>query len=177
MPVERSRRRTSRPQPARVAGSYAGAMAYTTIEGRQRILAEVAQAADELGLALACLGEAYEQLDERSADRLESELFRTVQMAYGRLKRTHAAFGARHDLPSRTFEPQPAGMPSQGAKAFIERAVEAAGEAAQLIAELQDSLLPIEVGDAALRSELASVRSALDELPARARELLRTLGR
>jgi hypothetical protein len=152
-------------------------MAYTTVEGRQHLLDEVAQAADELGLALACLGEAYEQLDENSADRLEEELFRTVQLAYGRLKRTHAAFASRVGATTREFVAPPAGLPSQGAKAFIERAVEAAGEAGQLIAELQDSLLPIEVGDPALRSELSEVRNLLDSLPGRARELLRTLGR
>jgi len=152
-------------------------MAYTTVEGRQNLLDEVAQAADELGLALACLGEAYELLDEASADRLEAELFRTVALAYGRLKRTHADFAGRHGAPTREFAAQPAGAASQGAKAFIERAVEAAGESAQLIAELQDSLLPIEVGDAALRRELSDVRNLLDSLPGRARELLRTLGR
>jgi hypothetical protein len=152
-------------------------MAYTTVEGRQRVLDEVGQAADELALALACLGEAYEQLDDQSADRLEEELFRTVQLAYGRLKRTHAAFAGRYGAASRTFEPTTAGVASQGPKAFIERAVEAAGEAGQLIAELQDSMLPIEVGDPALRAELADVRNLLDDLPSRARELLRTLGR
>ncbi len=152
-------------------------MAYTTAEGRGRLLDEVGQAADELGLALACLGEAYEQLDEPTADRLEKDLFRTVQLGYGRLKRTHAEFARRYGATSREFAAPPAGAPSQGAKAFIERAVEAAGEAAQLIAELQDSMLPIEVGDPALRTELAEVRNLLDDLPARARELLRTLGR
>jgi hypothetical protein len=152
-------------------------MAYTTVEGRQRVLDEVAQAADELALALACLGEAYEQLDDHTADRLEEELFRTVQLAYGRLKRTHAAFAGRYGAPARAFAPTAAGVASQGAKAFVERAVEAAGEAGQLIAELQDSMLPIEVGDPALRAELADVRNLLDDLPSRARELLRTLGR
>jgi hypothetical protein len=152
-------------------------MAYTTVEGRQNLLDEVALAADELGLALACLGEAYELLDEASADRLEEQLFRTVQLAYGRLKRSHGDFARRHGAATREFVAPPAGAPSQGAKAFIERAVEAAGESAQLIAELQDSLLPIEVGDAQVRSELAAVRNLLDSVPDRARELLRTLGR
>jgi len=60
---------------------------------------------------------------------------------------------------------------------FVERAVSSAMTASQLIAALQDSMLPIEVGDPALRAELADVRSRLDVLPSRARELLRTLGR
>ena len=152
-------------------------MAYTTAEGRQRLLDEVGLAADELGLALACLGEAYEQLDERAADRLEEELFRTVQLAYGRLQRTHADFARRYDAPAREFAPGAPGPASQGARALIDRGVEAAGEAAQLIAELQDSMLPIEVGDPTVRAELSAVRNLLDELPARARELVRTLGR
>jgi hypothetical protein len=152
-------------------------MAYTTAEGRQRLLDEVGLAADELGLALACLGEAYEQLDEASADRLEAELFRTVQLAYGRLQRTHADFARRYGAPARDFASPAPGLASQGAKAFIERGIEAAGEAAQLIAELQDSMLPIEVGDSAVRAELAALRVLLDELPGRARELVRTLGR
>jgi len=153
-------------------------MAYTTLEGRERLLEEVAGAADQLGLALACLGEAYEQLDENNADRLEEQLFRTVQLTYGRMKRTHAEFARRHSVETaRDFEQQTAGVASQGAKAFIERAIQATDEANQLIAELQDTLLPIEVGDAAVRSELAAVRNLLEQLPRRARELLRTLGR
>ena len=152
-------------------------MAYTTVEGRQRLLDELAGAADELAVALACLGEAYEQLDEATADRLEAELFRTVQLAYGRLQRAHGDFARRYGAPTREFGAAPSGAPSQGARAFIDRAVEAAGEAAQLIAELQDSMLPIEVGDPALRAELVGVRTLLDELPARATELVRTLGR
>ncbi|MGI8802734.1 MAG: hypothetical protein ACR2KV_11270 [Solirubrobacteraceae bacterium] len=152
-------------------------MAYTTVEARERVLEEMAQAADQLALALACLGEAYEQLDDNSADRLEEELFRSVQLAYGRLKRTHGEFAGRHGLAARAFPPAAPGIASQGAKAFIERAVAAAGSAGQLIADLQDSMLPIEVGDPALRTELADVRNRLDDLPSRARELVRTLGR
>jgi hypothetical protein len=38
-------------------------------------------------------------------------------------------------------------------------------------------MLPVEVGDEALRAGLADTRSLLDALPARARELLRILGR
>jgi hypothetical protein len=152
-------------------------MAYTTAEARASLLDEVGQAADQLGLALACLDQAYELLDENSADRLESDLFRPVQLTYGRLQRTYTAFAQRTGGPSRSFEAQSAGAPSQGAKAFIERAVTCAAHAGQLIAGLQDSMLPIEVGDPALRAELADVRTRLDVLPSRARELLRTLGR
>ena len=73
-------------------------MAYTTSEARQELLDTVAQAANELGLASACLAEAYEQLDEGSGARLEEEIFRPVQIAYGRAKRTHTEFAGRHGL-------------------------------------------------------------------------------
>jgi hypothetical protein len=152
-------------------------MAYTTAEARAGMLEEIGQAADQLGLAIACLNQAYELLDENAGDRLEADLFRPVQLTYGRLQRSYTEFAARTGGPSRAFEPQRAGAPSQGAKAFIERAVSSAATADQLIAALQDSMLPIEVGDPALRAELSDVRSRLDVLPSRARELLRTLGR
>jgi uncharacterized membrane protein YccC len=152
-------------------------MAYTTAEARAGMLEEIGQAADQLGLAIACLNQAYELLDENTADRLEADLFRPVQLTYGRLQRTHKEFAARTDCPPREFPPQRAGAPSQGAKALIERAVSSAATAGQLIADLQDSMAPIEVGDPALRAELADVRTRLDVLPGRARELLRTLGR
>jgi hypothetical protein len=152
-------------------------MAYTTAEARAGMLGEIGQAADQLALAIACLNQAYELLDENTADRLEADLFRPVQMAYGRLQRTYTEFAGRTGGPARTFEPGSPGAASQGAKAFIERAVSSAATAGQLIAALQDSMLPVEVGDPSLRAELADVRSRLDVLPGRARELLRVLGR
>ncbi|MDX6651176.1 MAG: hypothetical protein QOJ97_3127 [Solirubrobacteraceae bacterium] len=152
-------------------------MAYTDAEARQELLDTLAEAVDPIALALACLGEAYEQVDEQTADRLETELFRPVQAAYGRAQRVHAEFADRYGLPGRTFEPQSPGIPSQGAKAFVERAVEAAGQADHMIAELQDSMKPVEVGDQQLRAGLMDVRERLGDVRLRARELLRTLGR
>src|SRR5436309_15568484 len=104
-------------------------MVRTTAEGRRELLEALGEVADEIGVALSGLGAAYEQLDERSADELEEKLFRPVQLAYGRARRTYAEFAARHGLPIRDFEPPPPGVPSTGAKAFIERAVEAVGRA------------------------------------------------
>jgi hypothetical protein len=71
-------------------------MAYVTAEARQELLDAIADATDEIGLALAILGTAYEQLDDHSADTLEEQLFRPVQSAYGRAKRTHAGFAERY---------------------------------------------------------------------------------
>ena len=152
-------------------------MAYTTVEGRQELLDTVAEAIDEIGFALGSLGAAYEQLDEPTADRLEDELFGPVQVAYGRAKRTHSEFANRHGLTSRTFEARPPGLPSTGAKGFIDNAVNAADEADRRLATLQDSMLPVEVGDAELRAGLTEVRELLGGLRDRARELVRTLGR
>jgi hypothetical protein len=152
-------------------------MTYTTAEGRQQLLDALARATGEIGVALAALGEAYELLDEQTADRLERELFRPVQAAYGRAQRTYAGFAERHDLPGRTFEPSPLRAPSTGVKGFIDSALDAAGRADGELAALQDSMLPVEVGDTEVRAGLQEVRELLDQLRTRARELVRTLGR
>ncbi|HZO60917.1 MAG TPA: hypothetical protein VFB51_14615 [Solirubrobacterales bacterium] len=152
-------------------------MAYVASEARQQLLDDIGRATDELGRSLAALGAAYEQLDERNADRLEEELFRPVQQAYARARRTHAGFAERHDLQGRTFDQAAAGLPSQGVKGFLDNAVEAAGRADTAIAELQDSMMPVEVGDAELRAGLAEVREALAAVRIRAREFVRTFGR
>jgi hypothetical protein len=152
-------------------------MAYTDAQARQQILDVLAGAADEIGFALASLGEAYEQLDEHSAERLEEQLFRPVQAAYGRAKRTHAEFAGRCGLSTHVFEARSAGAPSSGAKGFLDSAVEAAARADASLATLQDSMLPVDVGDPQLRAGIAEVRGLLDGLRGRARELVRTLGR
>jgi hypothetical protein len=152
-------------------------MAYATSDARQQLLDTVAEATDQLGFALACLAEAYDKLDDQNGGRLEQELFRPVQVAYGRAKLSHADFADRHRLPGRTFEEQPAGVSSRGAAGFIDRAVGAVTEADRALAALQDSMLPVEAGDAELRSGLVAVRDRVRDLPERARELLRTLGR
>jgi hypothetical protein len=100
-----------------------------------------------------------------------------VQIAYGRAKRAHTEFAGRHRLQAAVFEQQPTGLPSQGAAAFIERAVEAVGEADRTLAGLQDSMLPVEAGDRELRAGLKSIREPLGGLPAKARQFLRGLGR
>lgn len=152
-------------------------MAYTASEGRQELLDGMADAIDELGVALAALGGAYEALDERTADTLEEQLFGPVQRAYGRAKRTHSEFGGRHGLPGRTFESQPPGVPSTGARGFIDDAVAAVSAADAALAEVQDSPPFLEVGDPELRSALVEVRGLIGDMPRRARDLERTLGR
>ena len=152
-------------------------MTYVDTEARQNLLDEVARAIDELAIAIAALGDAYEQLDERSADTLEEQLFRPVQAAYGRAKRTHAAFAARHDVPVRPFAAAPSGAASHGVKGFLETAVESVEESDSLLAELQDSLLPVEVGDEELRAGLAEVRRMLAAVTPRAAHFVSRFGR
>jgi hypothetical protein len=152
-------------------------MAYSTKEGRQQLLDVLAQATDELGFALASLGEAYEQLDDYAAERLEAGLFRPVQVAYGRAQRTHSDFATRYGMPSYTFKPASPSAPSSGAKGFIDHAIEASARADASLASLQDSMLPVEVGDAQLRTGIMEVRELIADLRTSARELVRTLGR
>jgi hypothetical protein len=152
-------------------------VAYGTQQARQDLLDSVAEAADDLGVALAALGGAFELLDDNTAERLEEQLFRPVQAAYGRAKRTHAGFAARHGLPARAFPAATAGPPSQGVKGYLDHAVDAVQRADDTLAELQDSMLPVEVGDPELRAGLAEVREHAGTTRSRAQQLIRTLGR
>ncbi len=152
-------------------------MAYRAGEAREQLLDDVAAAVDQLGLTVAALGEAYEELDEQTADHLEEELFRPAQHAYGRLARTHAEFAERFRLPGRTFERSSGGLHSADPRVYVDRAVEAIERADQILVELQDSMMPVEVGDRELREGLSGVREAIADLPARARRLMRAQGR
>lgn len=152
-------------------------MSYASQDARADLLATLAAAIERLGAALTALGATYEQLDERTADRLEDELFRPVQVAYGRARRTHTAFAERHGLAGRTFAPPEPGAPSHGVHGFLDDAIDAMTAADETLAELQDSMLPVEVGDPELRAGLAEVRELIGELPERARALGRVIGR
>jgi hypothetical protein len=152
-------------------------VAYIAGEARQELLDTLGEVIDDIAAALAALAGAYEQLSTLPADRLEEELFGPVQTAYGRAKRTHVGFARRHGLPDRTFTPAPPGLPSTGVKGFVDNAVASVEKADAALAELQDSMMPVEVGDPELRAGLAEVRELLGDVRARAREFLRTLGR
>ena len=152
-------------------------MPISAAEARQTILDDLAVAVDRIGLAVAALGEAFELLPEAAGERLEDTLFRPVQRAYARGKRTHSGFAGRHGLAVRAFDLPSPGPASQGAPALVGRAVEAVADADRRIAELQDSMLPVESGDAELRAGLSEVRELLGSVPVGAREFLRALGR
>src|SRR4051812_13599326 len=183
--LPRRRRPTCKESSRRavIRGSFLGrganlaSVPYTAREARQELLDTLGDAVDEIAVALAALGGAYEQLTTLPAERLEEELFRPVQAAYGRAKRTHAGFAQRQGLPARTFTPASPGRPSTGIRGFVDNAVDSVAEADAELAELQDSMMPVEVGDAELRAGLAEVRELLGGVRARAREFVRTLGR
>lgn len=152
-------------------------MTYVASEARQRLLDTVGEATDEIGAALAALTDAYEQLDEQSADRLEEQLFKPVQAAYGRARRTHAEFAERRGLPGRAFTPAAKGRPSRGVKGFLELTAEGIEEAELILSELQDSMLPVEVGDPELRAGLAEVRASIAEVSSRVDRFVSLFGR
>jgi hypothetical protein len=150
---------------------------YASADAREQLLETIAEATDRLGAALAALTELYERLDESSADTVEEALFRPVQIAYGRAQRAHAGFAERHQLATRAFTAATPPAPSHGVKGFVDDAVNAISQADTLLANLQDSMLPVEVGDRELRSDLEAIRTLIGGLGTRARELERRLGR
>jgi hypothetical protein len=152
-------------------------VSYTTAEARERILRELGSAADQIALALDYLSDAYEQVDVNLADRLEEQLFSPVQAAYARARRTGGEFVSRHALAGLDGHATPPVARPHGAAALIEAAGQAVEQADQWIAELQDSMLPVEVGDEQLRAGLSETRGLLTGLPLRAHELVRILGR
>ncbi|HEX4465849.1 MAG TPA: hypothetical protein VH025_01560 [Solirubrobacteraceae bacterium] len=152
-------------------------MPYATADARAQLLETIAGATEHLARALSDLSEAYEMLDDASAERMEDDLFGPVQRAYGRAQRTYAGFAERHDLPTRAFSQPLAGAPSHGAKGFIEGATAAVSQTDQELATLQDSMLPVEIGDAELRAGLEQVRELIGGFGTSARELTRRLGR
>ena len=156
---------------------YCLGMSYIAREARQELLETVAEAAEDIGAALALVEAAYERLDEGSADRLEEQLFRPLQRALGRARRTHSGFAERHGLEARALTPRQSTHAAAQPRELVEDAADAAADAEERLSELQDSMRPVEVGDAELRAGLAAVRERLDPLGDRAREFLRTFGR
>ena len=152
-------------------------MAYSAEEGRLRLLEDLARALTQLSVAVASLGEAYELLDEHLADTLEQTLFRPVQAAYGRATRTLNEFASRHQVQAPAPAAGSSGPHASDPRVYVQRASQAVEQADLIIAELQDSMLPVEVGDRELREGLAGVRELIAGLPSRGRDLLRTVGR
>ncbi len=152
-------------------------MSYTNEQGRERILRDLTAASDQIELALSYLTDAYELVDEGVADRLEEQLFSPVQAGFGRAKRTLKEFARRYALAVSSTQAAAPGSRPHGPRELIEGAVDSVEQADHWIAELQDSMLPVEVGDTGLRAGLAETRELIAPVPAHARELVRVLGR
>src|SRR3954468_12680969 len=151
-------------------------MAQTMVEARQQILDDLAGALDQLGLAVASLSEAFEQLAVDPADKLEADLYRPVQKAYGRGKRTHAQFAERVGLQGDTFEPPSAGPSSQGVKELVQRMAAALADADRRVAEFQATIRLMGGGAGGRRGGWGGVRELLEPVPRAAAMFLRSLG-
>lgn len=155
-------------------------MAYDTAEARTQLLDMVGAAIDELGSAVAALGEAYELLDPASADQLEEQVFGPLQTAIGRGRKARAAFAARHGLQAPAVS-APAVPPRAslrgGAREFVDAAVTATARAEAQLVEVQDTGLATVVGDPELRAALGELRTLIGPVPGAARRLLSNLGR
>jgi hypothetical protein len=125
-------------------------MAYSAQEGRLRLTGDLASAIQSLAVALACLGEAYELLDEGAAAVLEEQLFHPVQSAYGRARRMYAEFAARHGLPESQAPPPSSGTHSSHPRVYLQR-------------ELRDGI--------------SSVRELIAPVPGRIQSLIGVVGR
>ena len=145
-------------------------MAYVTAEARQQLLDDLAIAIDELGTALAALGAAYELLDERQRRPARGRALPAASRppTAARSARTRRSPRATRCRAARSRSRPPA-CRRRACRSFLERAVEAVDEADDALVELQDSMLPVEVGDRELRAGLAEVRTLVEALRARAR--------
>jgi len=152
-------------------------VAYTSDSARRQLLEQLGQAVGLLSLAVEALGEAYEAADEQMAAVLEEQLFRPAQRAYGRARQTRSRFSERHHLEAEPVTEGPAGAPSADPRIHLERAIDAIARADEVIAEMQDSMLPVEVGDRELRDGLTEVRELVADVPREGRQLLRLVGR
>jgi hypothetical protein len=152
-------------------------VAYTSESARLQLLDQLDQAVGHLSVAVGALGEAYEAADERTADELEERLFRPVQGAYGRARRTRSGFAQRYRLSPDPVVENRASAPSADPRIHLERAIQAIEATDQVVAEMQDSMLPVEVGDRELRDGLTEIRELIAPAPAQGRQLLRLIGR
>ncbi len=151
-------------------------MSYTNDSGRRQIIDDSVAGANYMGDALAALGEAYELLDERAADQMEESVFKPTQAAYGQLKRTLTEFALRYGLPQPTFPVSMVPAPTDP-HTTLDRVADLIQSTDDVLADLQDTLLPVEVGDAELRAGLSRTRTLIGRVPASAEALIRILGR
>ncbi len=151
-------------------------MSYTTDSGRRQILDDASSAVTPLQGAIEALTELYEQLDEPTADRLEETVFKPLQAGYGQLRRTLTEFATRYGMRPPVFNSPNVALPNDP-RTVLEHVADAAEEADEILAELQDTLLPVEVGDTELRAGLSGARTQISRVPAQCGDLIRIFGR
>lgn len=140
-------------------------------------MARLGEAVEYLGEGIGSLGDAYELLDDQTADTLEERMFGPMQRGYGRAKKAYAEFAGRHGLEPRTFEAPASPLVSGKAGELVASAGASAESADHALTELQDDRAFLAVGDRELRTGVVSVREAIADVPREARLMLRTLGR
>ena len=142
--------------PCRGATTMLAGMTYSTAEARHTLLDTVAEAADDLALGARRTSERPTSCwTSSTADRLEAELFRPAQIAYGRAQSAHAEFAKRHGIaPAVPSDRRRRGSsrPAREARSTAPSTRSASADAR--LADLQDSMLPVEVGDPPLRGAL-----------------------
>ena len=177
-PTARALARSRRPHGAGPAAHALGRWPTTAARRAQELLDEVGDATDDLGVALAALGAAFEALDDYNAERLEEELFRPVQIGL-RARAAHPQRVRRAATACRTAR-SPRRRPATRRRASRASSTPRSPPSAaptRALAQLQDSMRPVEVGDAELRAGLSEVRRLIADVPRRASELVRGLGR
>ena len=152
-------------------------MAYDSGQARVELLDEVGDATDDLGRGAGRSGRGL-----RGARRLQrrapggAALPARPDGLRARAAHPQRVRRAATACPTAPSRPRPR-APSQGVKGFIDAAVSAVVRADARLAQLQDSMRPVEVGDAELRAGLSEVRRLVADVPRRASEFVRGLGR
>ena len=154
------------------------AMTYTSDEGRRELLGATAEAADTIGVALAALGAAYELVDDDTARSAGVGAVRAGAGGVRAGEAGHARVRGAARAAASAFAVADAGRAFGAARAATSsRRSRRSSTPTTSSPSCRTRCCPVEVGDPELRAALADVRTRLGEVPVRAAELLRTLGR
>ena len=146
------------PAPASDGGRLISpSVSYIAGEARQEMLDTLGDAIDEIAAALC---------GSRRGVRSSSARFPPTGSRRSCSARSRPRTGVRsrptpaspsgRGCPAGRSLPRLQGLPSTGIRGFVDSAVESVAEADAELAELQDSMMPVEVGDPELRAGLAA---------------------